>query len=147
MMLTSVVGPVEAIGCTVGTQKTFPIVPRHTLWSYLSFCATSVHPIAPCGPFNGSWHHLVNPLFFLKHPVVEVVRYLGITVVLGMIAWDLAAVARESISSNSASLGGQEVATTHHPPYTHHQAFLSIALWCQLCPVKDAAPVLSIAVF
>ena len=25
MMLTSVVGPVEAIGCNVGTQKTFPV--------------------------------------------------------------------------------------------------------------------------
>ena len=31
MMLASVVGPVDAIGCIVGKQKTFPIVPRHTL--------------------------------------------------------------------------------------------------------------------
>ena len=31
MMLASVVGPVEAIGCTVGTQKTFSIEPRHTM--------------------------------------------------------------------------------------------------------------------
>ena len=31
MMLASVVGPVDAIGCIVGKQKTSPIVPRHTL--------------------------------------------------------------------------------------------------------------------
>ena len=31
MILASVVGPVDAIGCIVGKQKTIPIVPRHTL--------------------------------------------------------------------------------------------------------------------
>ena len=68
MMLTSVLGPVEAIGCTVGTQKMFSLEPRHTMWSYIRFCDTSVHPKAPCGPFYEGWHHLTNPPF-LRHPV------------------------------------------------------------------------------
>ena len=39
LMLSSMVGPVKAIGCTVGTQTTLPVVPRHTLGSYITFCA------------------------------------------------------------------------------------------------------------
>ena len=34
LILASIVGPVKAVGCTVGTQKTFPVVPRHGLVSY-----------------------------------------------------------------------------------------------------------------
>ena len=47
MMLASVLGPVEAIGWTVGTQKTFPIVPRHTLGSYIRFLCHFSAPYSP----------------------------------------------------------------------------------------------------
>ena len=36
MILASIVGPVGAVGCTVGTHKTFPVVPKHTLVSKFS---------------------------------------------------------------------------------------------------------------
>ena len=34
MMKASIGGPAGAIWCTVGTQKTYPIVPRHALGTY-----------------------------------------------------------------------------------------------------------------
>ena len=47
MMLASVVGPVDAIGCIVGKQKMFPIVPRHTLWFYIMFLCHFSAPYSP----------------------------------------------------------------------------------------------------
>ena len=38
MMLVSIVGPVWANMCTEWTQQTLPVVPRHTLGSYFTFC-------------------------------------------------------------------------------------------------------------
>ena len=37
MMKASIVGPTGAIWCTVGTQKTCPIGPRHALRIYFTF--------------------------------------------------------------------------------------------------------------
>ena len=47
MMLASVVGSVDAIGCIVGKQKTSPIVPRHTLWFYIMFLCHFSAPYSP----------------------------------------------------------------------------------------------------
>ena len=44
MMLASIVEPIGAIGCTDGTQNTFPVVPKHTLGCYFRFfCVPTVH--------------------------------------------------------------------------------------------------------
>ena len=65
MMLASIVGPIGAIGCTEGTQKTFPLEARYTLGSYFSFIVHTVHPIATIGPTIDA--NIIDqiPLFFL----------------------------------------------------------------------------------
>ena len=55
MMLASIVGPVGAIGCTVGTQKTFPVVPRHTLGSYFTFFSGNI------SSYQAIFHRIPRP--------------------------------------------------------------------------------------
>ena len=66
MMKASIVGPAGSIGCTVGTQKTCPIVPRHALGTYITFFCS---PYSPSRSYNWSLHHCKNRTFFLRHPV------------------------------------------------------------------------------
>ena len=60
IMWASIVGPVWVKGYTVGTQKTFPVVPIHTLRSYFTFLCLYSAPYSPYRSYNRSQHQCAN---------------------------------------------------------------------------------------
>ena len=73
MMLAYIVGPVGAKGCTVGTQRTFPVVPRHTLGCYFRLLVYLQCTLEPLYVLQKKLTSLTKSFFLLRHPVLKYV--------------------------------------------------------------------------